>query len=285
MLIAVTFLNKTTGRAAVPVFWKLRNDYATPEALAEADEKSLVSDIWHLGLQQQRARRLIKMAKAWIESPPVAGQRWRALHYPLKGDGKPYKSGESVDEDADDCEGALEIGHIPGCGAYAMDSWRIFCRDVLRGVAIGYNGEGAKDGAAFTPEWKKVLPLDKELRACLRWMWLRDGWIWNCETGERREATTEEMKRAVEGEMEINDPQERRFAAQAAGVEPSKAVDDNVRKSQKEEPAMPKTSPNAARNKGIDVHGCRPRRSRPMTYAEAEDSEESSDGITETALE
>jgi methyl-CpG-binding domain protein 4 len=218
LLIAVTFLNKTTGRAAVPIFWKLKEQYPTPEALAGADEEVLKELIWHLGLQTQRSRRLIKIANAWVEQPPTVGRRWRTLHYPLKGDGKEFKGNEVVEEDADDVEGALEIGHIPGCGPYAWDSWRIFCRDVLRGVAEDYSGKGAI-GDDFVPEWKKVLPLDKELRACLRWMWLREGWIWDCETGERREATDEEMEKAVKGEMEIADPQERKFAAQAVGGE------------------------------------------------------------------
>jgi hypothetical protein len=227
LLIAVTFLNKTTGRAAVPVFWRLKEQYPTPEALAEADEEALVSEIWHLGLQRQRARRLLKMATAWVEQKPEMRKRWRTLHYPLKGDGKAFKAQEAVEEDVDDCEGALEIGHIPGCGPYAWDSWRIFCRDVLRGVADDYDGNDARSrngGQIFVPEWKKVLPLDKELRACLRWMWLREGWIWNCETGDRRAATEDEMKRAVEGEMDISDPQERKFAAQAAGLEDAQSA-------------------------------------------------------------
>lgn len=42
-----------------------------------------------------------------------------------------------------------------------------------------------------------MLPQDKELRACLRWMWMREGWWWDAETGER-EILREEMRRAVE---------------------------------------------------------------------------------------
>ena len=217
LLIAVTFLNKTTGRAAVPVFWALKEKYGTPEALAKADQEELEEIIRHLGLQRARSKRLILMAAAWVEQPPARGRRWRRLHYPLNGDGKDFKPGQCVEEDADDCKGAVEIGHIPGCGPYAFDSWRIFCRDVLRGVAEDYTGAGGGEG--FVAEWKKVIPGDKELRACLRWMWLREGWIWNHETGERREATDEEMEKAVKGEVEVDDPVERKFAAQAAGAE------------------------------------------------------------------
>lgn len=217
LLIAVTFLNKTTGRAAAPIFWQLKEKYESPEALAEADQTELCEMIWHLGLQTQRSKRLIAMAKAWVERAPERGKRWRTLHYPRKGDGKELKEGVAVEEDADEVEGAVEIGQFPGCGPYAMDSWRIFCRDVLRGVAEDYNGKGADEG--FVPEWQRVLPGDKELRACLRWMWLRERWIWNHDTGEKRRATKKEMEKAVRGEMEVADAQEGKFAAQAAGVE------------------------------------------------------------------
>ena len=270
LLIAVTFLNKTTGRAAVPVFWALKDKYETPEGLAGADQKELCEMIRSLGLQTQRSKRLIAMAKAWAgvkevdveaeagevgdeasevevkegeneveeaegevnegetgvkkrgrkpeahRGEPVKGMRWRTLHYPVKGDGKAYKANVAVEEDTEAIAGALEIGHIPGCGPYAWDSWRIFCRDVLRGVATDYNGQNADAGELFEPEWQRVLPLDKELRATLRWMWLREGWIWDPLTGQKRMATNEEMEAAVRGQMEMGDEVERRFAERAA---------------------------------------------------------------------
>lgn len=222
LLIAVTFLNKTAGRAAAPTFWALKDRYPTPEDLAQADQQDLHDMIHHLGLQTQRSKRLIKISEAWVANPPVAGKMYRTLHYPLKGDGKDYNKTEVIEEDARDCAGALEIGHIPGCGPYAWDSWRMFCRDTLRGVAEKYSGEGAKDGN-FQPEWQRVLPLDKELRATLRWMWLREGWIWNHETGEKRRATAEEMEKAVRGEMEVADAGELKFAVQAVASEQADA--------------------------------------------------------------
>jgi methyl-CpG-binding domain protein 4 len=216
LIIAVTFLNKTTGRAAAPIFWSLKELYPTPEALSQAQEADLVDMIGTLGLQNQRAKRLILIANAWLENPPAKNQRYRTLHYPAKGDGKDIKKNEIVEEDADACEGALEIGHIPGCGPYAWDSWRIFCRDVQRGLAKDYNSRGCGK-VGFVPEWQRVVPLDKELRACLRWMWLREGYVWNHETGDKRDATLQEMEAAIKGEMEIADEQERKFAAEAAG--------------------------------------------------------------------
>jgi methyl-CpG-binding domain protein 4 len=217
LIIAVTFLNKTTGRAAAPIFWSLKELYPTPEALSQAKVEDLVDMIGTLGLQNQRAKRLILIANAWLENPPAKNQRYRTLHYPVKGDGKDIKKNEIIEEDADECAGALEIGHIPGCGPYAWDSWRIFCRDVQRGLAKDYNGRNSGK-VDFVPEWQRVVPLDKELRACLRWMWLREGYVWNHETGDKRDATLQEMEAALKGEMEIEDEQERKFAAEAAGL-------------------------------------------------------------------
>ncbi|KAF9879147.1 methyl-CpG binding domain-containing protein 4 [Colletotrichum karsti] len=89
---------------------------------------------------------------------------------------------------------AWEMGHFTQ-GKYALDSWRIFCRDELLGRARDWNGAGAAPN--FQPEWMRVRPDDKELRACLRWMWMREGWEWDPATGERT-VLREEMRRAVE---------------------------------------------------------------------------------------
>ncbi|MDA4133670.1 MAG: hypothetical protein OK454_11200, partial [Thaumarchaeota archaeon] len=50
LLIAVTFLIRTPGRVAMPVFWDLMNRYPTPEALAAAEPDDIVEKIRHLGL-------------------------------------------------------------------------------------------------------------------------------------------------------------------------------------------------------------------------------------------
>ena len=228
LLIAVTFLNKTTGRSAVPIFRSLQTLYPTPEDLAQADHQDLVELIATLGLQNQRAKKLVAIAKTWCENPPVKGKRYRCLHYPEKGDGKEYKKDEVIEDEsddeeeedgsADDIRGALEIAHIPGCGPYAWDSWRIFCRDVLRGLAEDYNGKGAAYASFFVPEWQRVLPLDKELRACLRWMWLREGWVWDCESGAKRAATEDERRAGELGEMTFGDEGEEKFAKDAAAA-------------------------------------------------------------------
>ena len=273
LLIAVTFLNKTTGRAAVPVFWALKEKYGTPEALAEAEQEELRSMIHHLGLQNQRSKRMIEMARAWVERPPEKGRRWATKNYPSQYDHQQFRKVEEIG-DSDDCAGALEIGHLPGTGPYACDSWRIFCRDVLRDVAEDYVGKGSAEG--FVPEWQKVVPLDKELRACLRWMWLREGWIWNHENGEKRLATEEEMEKALQGEMEIEDPQERKFAAQAAGLEvsPFKADDEKVDESVVEDTEVESDCP------VVDLR----EQEMPITPEQRVDEESESDNIVVTPV-
>jgi hypothetical protein len=104
-----------------------------------------------------------------------------------------------------------EIGHLTK-GKYALDSWRIFCRDELLGRATDWNGHGRE--GEFQPEWMRVRPDDKELRACLRWMWMREGWEWDPRTGERA-LLREELRCAVnEKRVEYDDAGELRILSE-----------------------------------------------------------------------
>ncbi|KAH7062359.1 DNA glycosylase, partial [Macrophomina phaseolina] len=194
LLIAVIFLNKTNGAKAIPKFREFIKRYPGPDELAHANLLDVTSMIRALGLFKGRSQSLIELAKLWLVDPPRAGRRHRTLNYPFKGASKNIKKDEIVD-DADPRVGAFEIGHLPGCGPYALDSWRIFCRDVLRGVALDWNGAGTGD-EGFEPEWKRVRPDDKELRAYLKWMWLREGWEWDPETGKKTLAKEEKIRLA-----------------------------------------------------------------------------------------
>lgn len=202
LLIAVIFLNKTRGSVALPVFYNLMAHYPTPTALAAATPEALVPLIQHLGLQNQRAATCIKLARAWLDTPPEKGKRHRRLHYPNKDDGKDVKPTDGPILDADE-RVAWEVGHLPGIGAYAIDSWRIFCRDALRGLPHGMPAADTSPDEARTAElegeWTRVLPGDKELRAYLRWRWLRLGWRWDPLTGGREVAGEEEMRVAEGG--------------------------------------------------------------------------------------
>jgi endonuclease III len=217
LLVAVKLLNKTRGHfanrnhplSALNTFARLMDDYPTPESLADAKVEDVTATIRHLGLQNQRAKTLIAMAQTWVRDPPQKGVRYPTPRYPthIQGEGKQMiganlKSTYIDDESVDPRIGAFEIAHLPGIGPYALDSWRIFCRDVLRGLATSYNGEGwigsrsRSSKGGFEPEWKRVRPADKELRAFLKWMWLKEGWIWDPETGERYRASKDVMEDA-----------------------------------------------------------------------------------------
>ena len=199
LLLAVIFLNKTRGHVALPVFYELMERYPTPADLAAAKLDDVVEIIQCLGLQNQRAATCINLAKAWLERPPERGKRYRVLHYPRKGDGRDIKSGEIIDED--DERVGWEIGQLPGVGAYAIDSWRIFSRDELRGLPTVLPKELTAEAkeADIGKEWARVLPLDKELRAYVRWRWLRNGWEWDPVTGERKRADVRAMAKVNEG--------------------------------------------------------------------------------------
>lgn len=200
LLIAVTFLIRTHGKHAIPVFYELMEKYPTPEALVSADKEDIVPIIRHLGLQNQRAGTYQTYAKIWLEDPPTKGMRYAVRDYPTKGAGKDVKRDEVIPDD--DERIAWEIGHMTQ-GPYAIDSWRIFCRDELRGVAKDWNGKGAPEG--FQPEWMRVVPEDKELRAYLRWMWLKEGFEWDPFSGDKEVASERLMKAAIDGRIAWDD--------------------------------------------------------------------------------
>jgi methyl-CpG-binding domain protein 4 len=185
LLVAVTLLNKTRATVALPSFRALVARWPTPATLAAADPEALEEHLRSLGLQTRRTRTLLDLARDWLADPPRRDARHRTPGYPFPGAGADVRRGEVLG-DGDPRAGALEVAHLRGLGAYAWDSWRIFCRDAARGVARGWNGEGAaaEDGA-FEPEWKRVQPMDKELRAFLKWMWLKEGLAWDPDTGEK----------------------------------------------------------------------------------------------------
>lgn len=198
LLIAVTFLIKVRGALSIPLFRQLMARFPTPEALAAADPDEIINLIRPLGLSVNRTAVIRKYARMWIECPPCKEKRYGVKNYPRPWDGKGVKVGEEFGaepddfyshirkvtqgggkEDAEDIDAiklakehaigsAWEIGHLTQ-GPYALDSWRIFCRDKLLGRAEDWKGKGRHP--EFQPEWMRVLPRDKELRACLRWMW------------------------------------------------------------------------------------------------------------------
>lgn len=137
VIIVAMFCNQTPGTRARPFLEKLFIKYPDAEALSKADQEVLAEEIKPLGLHNVRARRLIQLAEAWLAGPPVTGQC-----SPRKGLAKKLGYPDT------------EISHLPGCGPYAMDSYRLFC-----------TGEG----------WRSVRPEDKELVPYTRWRWSKEG--------------------------------------------------------------------------------------------------------------
>jgi methyl-CpG-binding domain protein 4 len=174
LVVQAILWNQTYGLTARPILFRILTAYPTPLSLSQGHLKELTAMLQPIGLQNTRAVRLIALAEAWVAAPPCKERRYRKLHYPLRGCGTNVKPGEILGM-KDEREG-WEVAHFPGMGPYALDSFRIFYRDRLRGVD-GADGE--------EPEWKRVIPKDKDLKAYLKWKWAEDGWSWDEATGVR----------------------------------------------------------------------------------------------------
>ncbi|TDZ53098.1 Methyl-CpG-binding domain protein 4 [Colletotrichum trifolii] len=197
LLVVVTFLVKTAGTLAIPTFYKVKGRFPSPADLADPEVTAeLTGMIHHLGLSVVRTAAVQRYARVWLNDPPTAGVLYRVKNYDKR----------DIDLDGNvepgQIEDAWEIGHFTQ-GKYALDSWRIFCRDELLGRAKDWNGGGAAPN--FQPEWMRVRPDDKELRACLRWMWMREGWEWDPVTGEKTVLREEMRKAANERRVEYDD--------------------------------------------------------------------------------
>ncbi|KAF5019382.1 hypothetical protein F66182_8612 [Fusarium sp. NRRL 66182] len=223
LLIAVTFLIRTKGLQAIPVFYKFKERFSTPADIASStNTDDIIGMIRHLGLSGHRVALMQKYARGFLDNPPSAGKSYKVKNYDRRdfdpsarifqtGRDDVSCSGEDVNQE--DLE-AWEIGHLTQ-GKYAIDSWRIFCRDELLGRATDHNGGGREP--EFQPEWMRVRPDDKELRAYLRWMWMKEGWEWDPVTGERTVLREEMQKAANEGMVEYDDQGRLRMVNESTG--------------------------------------------------------------------
>ncbi|RDB29559.1 Methyl-CpG-binding domain protein 4 [Hypsizygus marmoreus] len=155
LLIAVTLLNKTAGKLAIPIFWKILATWATPWALSQANQRELAATIRPLGTQNIRSKRLIALSRAYLRDPPklpdLRPSKARSSSSPYIFQSRRYPP--------------THISHLPGTGPYALDSYRIFCT---------VHDEQSKE------EWKAVMPTDKELIRYLKWKWAlleRKEWV------------------------------------------------------------------------------------------------------------
>ncbi|KAM8863072.1 methyl-CpG-binding domain protein 4 [Spinachia spinachia] len=98
LLVATIFLNKTSGKMAVPVLWQFFERHPSAEATRRADWRPLCDLMKPLGLNELRAKTLVRF------SDEYATRAWR---YPIE---------------------------LHGIGKYGNDSFRIFCVDEWREV-------------------------------------------------------------------------------------------------------------------------------------------------------
>ncbi|ERS97950.1 hypothetical protein HMPREF1624_06122 [Sporothrix schenckii ATCC 58251] len=233
-MIALVFLTRVSGHVSLPVFWALKARFSSPQALVDADPRDLMAMVRHLGMATVRCTAIQRYARGWLKRPPQPGVCTTVRNYPTPPEGYPEEPGRTSQRQKPETGRPLgsqwEIGHLTQ-GTYAVDSWRIFCRDVLLGRSNDWKGDDGgcmsgqrrreededditsegpsesgwdagrkfspKSGEPFQPEWMRVLPRDKELRACLRWMWMREGWDWDPRTGERT-VLKEDLRQAVD---------------------------------------------------------------------------------------
>lgn len=98
LLIATIFLNKTSGKVAIPLLWQFFERYPTADVAQKADWKPMSEMIKPLGLYQLRAKIIIRFSDEYLT------KQWR---YPIE---------------------------LHGIGKYGNDSYRIFCVDEWKDV-------------------------------------------------------------------------------------------------------------------------------------------------------
>ncbi|KAF2730751.1 DNA glycosylase [Polyplosphaeria fusca] len=183
-LVVQTILwNQTTARAGRPVLFRFLTRFPDAMTLERATHNEIFEIISCLGLGDMRSTRLSQLAAVWVSAPPCPERRYGRRNYPHHVPNKSVKSKEFLPPD-DPREG-WEIAHLTGIGPYALDSYRIFYRDTLRGLQDDHFSN-------TTPEWQRVIPTDKDLRAYLVWRWKQDGWKWDPLSGERTKIVGEE---------------------------------------------------------------------------------------------
>jgi methyl-CpG-binding domain protein 4 len=98
LLIATIFLNKTSGKTAIPLVWKFFERWPTPEAAYTADKSELAQFMKPMGLHNRRAEQISRFSYEY---------RHKSWLYPKE---------------------------LHGINKYGNDSFRIFCRNEWRKV-------------------------------------------------------------------------------------------------------------------------------------------------------
>lgn len=98
LLVATVFLNRTSGKMAIPVLWQFFELYPSAEVTRASDWRPLSVLLQPLGLSTLRAKTLIRFSEEYLS------KSWR---YPIE---------------------------LHGIGKYGNDSYRIFCVEEWREV-------------------------------------------------------------------------------------------------------------------------------------------------------
>ncbi|XP_072276594.1 methyl-CpG-binding domain protein 4 [Pyxicephalus adspersus] len=91
LLVATIFLNRTSGKMAIPVLWSFLEKYPSAEVARVADWKDMAEILQPLGLYELRAKTIVRFSEEYLT------KKWR---YPIE---------------------------LHGIGKYGNDSYRIFC--------------------------------------------------------------------------------------------------------------------------------------------------------------
>lgn len=91
LLVATIFLNRTSGKMAIPVLWQFFEHYPSAEVTRQAEWKPISELLQPLGLYELRAKTIIRFSDEYLT------KQW---HYPIE---------------------------LHGIGKYGNDSYRIFC--------------------------------------------------------------------------------------------------------------------------------------------------------------
>ncbi|XP_006901111.1 PREDICTED: methyl-CpG-binding domain protein 4 [Elephantulus edwardii] len=98
LLIATIFLNRTSGKMAIPVLWEFLEKYPSAEVARSADWRDVSELLKPLGLYDLRAKTIVKFSDEYLT------KQWK---YPIE---------------------------LHGIGKYGNDSYRIFCVDEWKQV-------------------------------------------------------------------------------------------------------------------------------------------------------
>ncbi|RSH87403.1 hypothetical protein EHS25_003313 [Saitozyma podzolica] len=156
MLVATSLLNKTAGRAAIPIYWELLRRWPNADALSQASVSDLAALLYPLGLFNQRASSLVRFSQQYLQlSWPLVSSDASGLPVTIPAPipiftpspisrFSPSPKTEPLPEDLD-----LDVRIFFGAGIYASDSFRIYS-DLLPG-----RGGPEKEGK-WVKKWERA---------------------------------------------------------------------------------------------------------------------------------